>query len=361
MQGALLPDWIGATVALVLLIASAHIQFRHTGLALIAAFAPLPGYAIAAALHMTTQPLAYLCGFVAAGVLGAAIEANVCEGNSAAAASKQAVAVLYPVLIWPLFLVVCVTAVVPLATHDLPALVLPLAVLLCAVSAMVLVPLAARIIRYSEEAIARANRMRETRERWLDLLTFTVQPRWGWSVGGVALIFAVLGFFGGENADARWPFVPSIVLPVMGVICAVVAYVATRNIRRAMAFMLAAAILACIAFWLCGRCSVGADEMSLAMALASLPALLIVGQIGVFTRAGDTVIVAVLRSFEMLTVPVVFFCATAALVLCAFGAFTGAVLILCGGVAGLIVVPALTTAIDDLFPPRVSLDAYRIR
>jgi hypothetical protein len=119
--------------------------------------------------------------------------------------------------------------------------------------------------------------------------------------------------------------------------------------------------LACLAFWLCGRLPIGANELLLTVALASLPALLVAGQSTVFARAGDAVIVATLRSFEMLAVPIVFFCAAATLVLCVFGALASAVLILCGGVAGLIVVPALTTAIYDLFPPRVSLDAYRIR
>jgi hypothetical protein len=35
--------------------------------------------------------------------------------------------------------------------------------------------------------------------------------------------------------------------------------------------------------------------------------------------------------------------------------------VLCGSVAALLVFPALTTAIFDFFPPRVSLDAYRAR
>jgi hypothetical protein len=356
VQGALLPGWIGATVALLLLIAFAYIQFRHISLALVAAFAPLPGYAFAAALHMTAQPLAYLCGFAAAVILGSAIEANACEGNPVAA-SKQATGTLYPILIWPLALALFVAAVLPLTGLDLRAFVPPLAVLLCSASAMIAVPLAARAVSYNEEAIARANRMRETRERWLDLLTFTVQPRWGWSVGGITLIFAVLGFFGGENSDARWPSVSAIAFPLMAAAFAVISYVATRNIRRTVALLLASSVLACVAFWLRGPLS----ELSLAVALASLPALLIMGQIGVFMRAGDAVTVATLRSFEMLAVSIVFFCAAATLALCAFGAFADAVLISCGGITGLIVVPALTTVIYGLFPPRVSLDAYRIR
>jgi hypothetical protein len=78
-------------------------------------------------------------------------------------------------------------------------------------------------------------------------------------------------------------------------------------------------------------------------------------------RAGDTVAVATLRSFEQFAVPVVFYSLAATLVLCISGAAAAAILISFGGVAALIVFPALTTAIHDLFPPRVSLDAYRIR
>jgi hypothetical protein len=361
VQGALLPGWIGATVALLLLIASAYIQFRHIGLALIAVIAPLPGYAAAMALPISAQPLAYLCGFSAAVILMSAVELKVCEGASASDAGKQATGTWYPILFWPLALALCVSAVVPLVTRDVPALMLPLTVLLCVASAMILGPLAARSIPYGEEFIAGANRMREKRERRLDLLTFSVQPRWGWSVAGIALIFAVLGFFGGEHSIARWSFGSPIALPIMGATFVAVAYMATRNIRYAIAALLAVAVLACIAFGLSGRLPGDGNALPLAAALALLPALLIGGQSAIFARAGDTVAVAILRSFELLTVPTVFFCAAAMLVLCVFGAFASAVLILCGGVAGLIVVPALTTAIYDLFPPRVSLDAYRIR
>jgi hypothetical protein len=45
----------------------------------------------------------------------------------------------------------------------------------------------------------------------------------------------------------------------------------------------------------------------------------------------------------------------------ALGPIAGAVLALCGSVAALLLFPALTAAIFDLFPPRVSLDAYRAR
>jgi hypothetical protein len=361
VQGALLPDWIGATVALLILIAFTYTQFRHIGLALAAALAPLPGYGVAIALHMPSQPLAYLCGFFAALVLSSEIEARICDGVSARAASKQTAEMSFPILVWPIALTVCAPAVLLFVANDFSPLAFSLAVGLCGASALIVVLAALRFLPYGEEFIARANRLREKRERWLDGLAFVVQPRWGWSVGGIALIFAILGFSGGENSGAEWPFASPAASPMLAALFAIFAYVTTRNMRRAAAFLLAVAVLGCLTFWICGRIAFDAGSLPLAIALASGPALIVAGQATAFARAGDNVAVATLRSLEQLATPVAFFCLAGVPVLCIFGAFGAAMLIASGGIAALVVFPALTTAIYDLLPPRVSLDAYRVR
>lgn len=358
----MLPGWIGATVALLILIACAYTQFRHIGLALVAALAPLPGYGVAVALHTPTQPLVYLCGFVASLVLTSVIETRICDGIAPAEAAKRSASEMLPVLIWPIALATCAAIVLPLIEYDFAGLLLPFAVVLCGVSALIFTPLALRVLPYREEFITQANRLRERRERWLDALTFVVQPRWGWSVSGIALIFAVLGFFGGENSAAICLFAAVAVLPViLGGLFAIFAYVATRNMWRAVAFLLTAAVLMCLMVWISARIVPDVREAPLAIALAAMPALILAGQSSVFARMGDTVAVATLRGFERCAVPTIFFCLAATLALCASGAFAAAILVACGGCAALMGFPALTTAIYNLFPPRVSLDAYRVR
>lgn len=356
----MLPVWVGATVTLLLLIAFAYAQFRHIGLALSAALAPLPGFVIAAALHMPSPPLAYLCGFAIANILTSEIEARICDGASAMDAAKSATQTLYALLIGPLILAVCIAGVVPLLEFDPATLMLPLTVLLCAASAMIVAPAAARIFPFGEDFIARANRLREKRERWLDWLTFVVQPRWGWSVGGISLVFAVLGFFGAQNAAVGQSY-SALTLLSAGAVYTVIGSMALRNIRRTIAFLLTVAVMGCLAWWIESRLGLGAMMVTPVLGLASIPGLMIAAQAAGFARAGDSVAVATLRCFEKLAVPVVFFCAALVAVFGITGGVADAMLVVCGGVAALVLLPALTTAIYDLLPPRVSLDAYRAR
>lgn len=358
MQGAFLPEWIGAGIALAVLFAFSYIQIRHFGLAAAAALAPLPGYLLAVALHASSQPLGYVCGFAVANILLSVMETQICDGASPANATREAIRSVGAALFWSLTLVSAAMAIFSAMGGGVAALMASLTVLLCGLSALAITVLMARFFAYDDEFIARANRLRERRERWLDGLAFVVQPRWGWSVSGVALIFAVLGIFGGQDSGATWPFP---VLSAEGVLFAVLAYAATRNMRRTIAVLLTVAILACLASWVRARLAIGGQELVLAIAVGAAPALIMAIQSARFARGGDAVAVSGLRATEQLAIPIVFFSAASSIALLPLGAFAGAILIALGGMAALIVFAALTTAIHDLFPPRVSLDAYRIR
>lgn len=361
MQGALPPFEIGAAVALLMLVASACAQFRHLGPALIGAFSPMPGYVAALAFSVPGRPVVYLCGFVLSLVSVSDIARRVCNGASASEAVERSMRAIFAVLIGPLALVICVTAVLALIARDPADLALPFSVLLCGMSGLILPPVLTRLLPFGEEFIARANRFREQREHWLDRLSFVVQLRWSWSVAGIAVIFAVLGFFGGESSGAAWPFAATVVLPVTGVVAAVIAYAAIRDVRRVMAFLLTVLVLTCIAYWLCGQVNAAQSDLLLSLAISSIPALALAAQSAIFARAGDSVAVATLRSLERLAVSLTFFCFAAAIAACALGVPAAGVLIPAGGIGALIVFPALTTALHDLFPRRVSLDAYKIR
>jgi hypothetical protein len=266
----------------------------------------------------------------------------------------------FPVLIGPLALVICVAALALIAPNP-AALALPLSILACGISAIILPPALVRLLPFGEEFIARANRLRERREHWLDRLSFVVQPRWGWSVGGIAMIFAVLGLFGGGTFGSVWPFAASTVLLVTGIVAAVIAYAAIRDIRRMTAFSLTMLVLIGIAHWVGKRVMVTESDLSLSLAIAAIPALVMAAQSAALAREGDNVAVATLRSLERFAMSLAFFCLAAALTCSALGAPAAAILIPAGGIGALIVFPALTTALYDLFPRRVSLDAYRIR
>ena len=357
----MLPGWVGATVALLILIAFTYAQFRHIGLALVAALAPLPGQAIVVLLHLPAQPLAYLGGFIVSLVLTSVIETRFCDGAPAREATALVASEMLPILAWPIALVASATIVFALVAREFAALWLSLAVVLCGVAALICVPIGLRFLPYRDDFITRANRLRERRERWLDRLTFVVQPRWGRSVGGIALIFAVLGFFGGENSSAMGLSALPAILPITLGLFIIFAYVTTRNMRRALAFMLSSAVLMGMMVWTRAHIVIDPAVVLSTIALAAIPALIVAGQSSAFARAGDAVAVATLRGFEQCAVPIIFFCLAATLVLCTCGDYAAAILIPCGGVAALLFFPALTTAIYDVFPPRVSLDAYRVR
>jgi hypothetical protein len=350
---------MGAGVALAALLAISYLQFRHLALALIVVIAPLPGAILANWLQVPGPAPAYLCGFFIANILASQIVAKVCDGEKVSQAAGHASRDAFPFLIWPAILVVCTSAVVPVLLRNASGLMIAGCIVLSSLFAFVL-PVGARIPGYGGEFVTHANRTRETWDRGLNWLAFIVQPRWGWSVSGIGLVFAVLGLFSGHPNGQSMPF-DVWVLGVTAALFVTITCLATRDLRRMIAFCLTAAVLFCFARWMDqGRMLAGGDFW-LALALAALPALAVAARSAAFARDGDNAAVATLRSFDVFAAPISFFCLGAAVVMVVLGLVLEAILVLCGSLVALLVFPALTAAIFDLFPPRVSLDAYRVR
>jgi hypothetical protein len=223
-----------------------------------------------------------------------------------------------------------------------------------------LLPAGARVLGYGGAFVTRANRMREAWDRRLNWLAFIVQPRWGWSVSGIGLIFTVLGLFDGHPNGQFMPF-DAWALAVTGALFVTVTYLATRDLRRTVAFCFTAVVLFCFARWMDQGRVLSGSGFWLALALASFPALVMAARSAAFARDGDNAAVAMLRSFDIFAATTIFFCLGAAVAMLVLGLVPGAILMLCASLAALLVFPALTAAIFDLFPPRVSLDAYRVR
>jgi hypothetical protein len=174
------------------------------------------------------------------------------------------------------------------------------------------------------------------------------------------LIVAILGFFGANDFGVARPSGLS-VLAGEAIVLLATAFLATRDTRRTLAFALAAAVLYCLSLWLGHRLNALDGSDWLVLSLALMPALGMTIRAAAFGREGDNAAVATLRALEFLAASVVIFCAGAAIALLVLDSIADCILVLCGAMAGLVVLPALTTAIFDLFPPRASLDAYRIR
>jgi hypothetical protein len=357
VQGGFLPEGIGAGLTLAILFVLSQAQLRHLGLALAVVFLPLPGAILAAWLGIPEFAPAYLCGFLLANVLAAQIAAKICDEDSPSHAIKDASWGAFPFLIWPAALALCMSVLPPILSGNVRGLLPAGCLALSCISVLVLPP-AARILSFDGAFVTRTNRAREAWDRGLNRLTFVVQPRWGWSVSGIGLIFTVLGIFGGAVQ-----FVPfdGWIAASTAVLFVAVAYLATRDLRRTVALCLSIAILFCVACWTGCRLVLEGRDLWLPFALAAFPALIMASRSAAFARDGDNAAVATLRSFEMLAEITVFFCLGAAIAMLALGPIAGAVLALCGSVAALLLFPALTAAIFDLFPPRVSLDAYRAR
>ena len=345
----------GALTALLLL---AYVQFRHIGLAFIAVFAPLPGGVLASWLGVRDAGQVYLCGFFLATVLASGVSAQICEGEDCKTAAWSVWKDEHGLLIGVSVLAVCMAAIPFVLTWNVASAPIVGAILLsviCAAAILLFTPL----LPFGADFVTRANRAREKQERWLDRLSFVVHPRWGWSISGIALIFAILGFFGAEHSATAAHDVRGLAAGTIAVVA--IAYLATRDLRRTLAVIITAAVLYCLSIWIAHRLPVSGSNDWLVFSLVLMPVLGMAIRTSAFGREGDNAAVATLRALELLAASVVFFCAGAGIVLMALDSIAGGILVLCGALAGLVVLPALTTAIFDLLPPRASLDAYRVR
>jgi hypothetical protein len=340
---------------LVILLAASWMLLRHAVFALLAVLAPLPPSVFAASAF----PVTYLCGFVVAAILIAGIEAQRSQGT--APALRQAWHELGSSVIWPPVVAAGMAAAFPLVTGHARGLSESVLILASAACAIVLSFPVARLLPFGEQAIIRINRLREARDRWLDVLAFVVQPRWGWSIAGIAMIFATMGYFGGANAGGAWLVAPQWIVPAWIAAGLVLGYAASRDMRRTFAFVLTGFVLVCLSYWAAARLHPSARDWNDAIALSMVPVTITLASAASFARAGDSVAVAGLRAMEQNAIVLIFALLAAWLGSALLAKWMLVCLLPFSAVAAVIVFPALTTAIYDLLPPRVSLDAYKLR
>lgn len=348
--------WPGLLIALALLVAFSWVLVRHAGLAITAALSPLPGFAVAMwATGQGPSIFAYLPGFIVAGILVGDVgrlAANM-RGRSAVRKSLGD--------LWLVFLIT-VLMIVP-AIFAGPAALIAIASVF---SALIVATPASSFLNYDEDFVVRINRAMEGRLRQIERLDFLIQSRWGMSIGGIALVLSVLGFFGAQKTIALL-FSHFVLLGAADVIFAVCAFAVSRNLRRTLASILAMVPTALLMIALTDRFAVPSMDFLLPLAVAAMPVLFITSKAASYERDGDSWETATQRGLEHFAaiIAIVLAAAFAANVLPAFqspAALAGSASILLGGFAALILQPALTTMLYTLFPKRISLEeAFRKR
>lgn len=364
---------LAATISVSLVFA--FVRLRHAGLALTVAVAPLPGLIVAASLGAAIEPLvlAYLTGFAIALFLADDIALRVVEGSGpadAASATLREMAVA--------------SSAAAISAAAFPALVLlaglrartpSVAALLefgSGFGGIAVLPLAATLLPFSEDFVARANRLRELRERRIEKIAAVTEPRWGWSLSGIGVVFFALAFFGSRSLHVT-PQVSHAALEVWLVVAVVIAGAAlatTRDWRRAIAATIALGLAALIGCWGYAR---GGNALNIASWLALLQvlgigtAMILPVASSAHPDAGEDTASAAVRSLMAKTgvVATVALGAVVVLVLLSVTigreAFALAAALFFAGLGAVLLQPALTIAIETLAPRRSTIEArYRV-
>jgi hypothetical protein len=353
---------IQALIALAILAAVIYLHSRHAGLAALSLIAPAPGFLAAGLLlpqdnDILSLWLAYLPGFFLAGFLAAEIARRAAEGASGLAAARQTLGNLAPAMLCALA-AACAPALLQATGPSLAAMSVGAG--LCA---LIAVPLAASLLPFGENFAMRANRLRERRERGLAYLVPATQPRWGWSLSGITVVFVVLGFFGAAPPGDR----PSVALCAAVLVAVAAVFLATRDWRRSLAALLAFLPALFLALWVLARMQHDAAAWRYfvqALGIAVIPVVLVSARAARFARGGEEVAVASTRALEQDGAAVLFIAAAAALSHTAFARlqdFPAAVAILLGGSSALVLTPAFAAALESVFPRRAVIEArYRL-
>ncbi len=174
--------------------------------------------------------------------------------------------------------------------------------LLAAVATGAALMAAAGHLPYGEDVIARSNRTRERWQRICDRLIAVARPRWGFTVSGIGLVFAVLAVFRMQPLQlapalaARMPWAAL----AGGMFFALAAGLAIRDWRASLSTLGVLALDVMIGLW--GLARLGApltpasvQPFVLMIGLAAIPLLAAGAEAGGFGRAGDDATIASAR------------------------------------------------------------------
>jgi hypothetical protein len=341
-----------------ILLGGSFVLLRHAGLAALAAIAPLPGYIIAYWLFAPPLPV-ILAAYLLSNILAARIALGVADGEAPPVAVRSVVTGLALPNLCALALSAAGLFAVAIDRYSWSFLT---AILASGLSAMVAVPLAARWMSLDEEFIARTNRVRESRQRVIDVLAAVTRPRWGWSVAGIAIVFDALGFFGAHLAISALPRSAAITIAavLMGLI--VFALAVMRDWRRGLALIFAVAPVVLFLCWMIVATQSYSRLSFLLLGMGAGATLLMSASAAAFVRQDADMAAASRRSLALNGPAVAVAMAVAALVPPIFGQGLPSLIALFGGAAALLFEPGYAAAIESLAPRRATIEArYRVR
>jgi hypothetical protein len=325
-------------------------------------------HAVATMLLPTAGTAIYiLYGYLLETCAGA--ESGPAAWASVGRAFRPAVMALVAASLWRLLLLTPVAPVVP--GSDNSFLAAGVTALCAAVVCLVLLPLMAGVIRLSEDTIAKANRQRERRERIVGLLDFVTTPRWALSLVGIAVVFGAIAVFGGRgpsSAMALWRE-HGILFPVTVSIAGLIGAVGTRDWRAFLTCSVPPALAATLSGLTVAKFGIvlilqigGAVDLPGVSVSGLLPittalgagfCYLVAARIAMYRMLDDPLDVAFVRTLTDVALPVVAATLAVAAALLPLGLAVAPVL--CAA-AALILTPALTAAIELVFPKLKSVE-----
>ncbi|MBU6297465.1 MAG: hypothetical protein KGJ79_06025 [Alphaproteobacteria bacterium] len=224
----------------------AFLHVRHLALAFLVAAAPLPGLAWAAPLSADARfgavpMLGYAFAYGIAVMLAHDVVVKALDNGKIGKPFKQAA------------LSIVVSAVLAFfwfwrSAGGGGALQAMFDILFSAVSALLLMPVGTSLLHFDEAFVARANRAREHRRRFLEKAAMTAVPRWGLSIAGIALIFVALAWFGAQPALLHIQPAKAVIAGSVGLVFAI-SYVAYGGWREGLAATVAATLVCLVALW----------------------------------------------------------------------------------------------------------------
>ncbi len=356
-----------AAIAFVLATGVAFFHFRHVGMAVVTVLAPCMGMVAAGlaarGLAMPVLLAIYGAGCIAAALTGGEIVRRVLTEGIADAAKLALARLFLPTLLAALAGAAVLAAWLFRVS---PALAVRAAVLLIVsiASGVVVTAFAASVLPFGEGFFTLANRVREWRETALRGATRIVEPRWALSMSGIALVLAVLGWFGAAPFLGHAAlFAKPALWGASGLSVFLLSFAAGRDWREALAALLALAALALPVLWMWGaaiRHLPPMIEILTVLTAAYLPMLVLIDGRRRFFAAGDESAVARLRALEDLGASAYFATATAVAAMLPWivpsrsAAMLAAAFLLAGG-AAILVQPALATTLEWFAPRRRSL------
>jgi hypothetical protein len=226
---------------------------RHFGLALTAALAPLPGMIAAGPLAATLAYSAHLAVYGFTVTIGACLAAEAVHGILLERERPEAVATALRHTAIPAGFAVLAGVIFLIAWFGPHWIALGSAIELAAasLSTVAFLSVLPLVLTFGEAFVVGANRARESRESLLAIATLVCEPRWALSGTGIAAVFVVLGV-SGIDLPSSLILKVAIVWSGFVLLAGGLAWASGREWRDAFATALAIAVLAVVGVWLWG-------------------------------------------------------------------------------------------------------------